>query len=444
VSGKHTSTEFETAPQGTGQTRFAEQPVPAPAHRPRSNVLLSHPTGNQNVRNALLSLVEHDMLAEFWTTIAWNEQSRWNPLLPGGLRAQLIRRSYPFAPKHRVNSLPWREAVRVGLRGTPFARSLSTGERPFSIITVYRHLDRRVARRVAQLQPGIVYAYEGGALQTFREAKKRGAVSIYEYPSAYWQWLHVLFREEAERNPQFAGLLSSLAVPLAHLEWKEEELRRADYVVVPSAFVKRTLAGVVPETRMLVIPYGAPEVKQRKRIHPDPGQPLKVLFAGALSQRKGIAYVLQAIRMLGTQVDFTMVGSRLGANPVVDQACREHRWFETLPHQQVLNEMLNADVLVLPSLSDAFGLVVTEALACGLPVIVTPNTGASEIVQDGRDGFLVPIGDAEAIADRLQALHRDRELLAEMSMQAQATAKENSWENYRATWARAVESVAWQ
>jgi glycosyltransferase involved in cell wall biosynthesis len=105
--------------------------------------------------------------------------------------------------------------------------------------------------------------------------------------------------------------------------------------------------------------------------------------------------------------------------------------------------MQESDVLVLPSLSDAFGLVVTEALASGLPVIVTPNTGASELIEDGREGFVVPICQPDAIAEKLEMLHRDRERLVEMSRRAQLTAADNSWENYRANWAREMRSLAW-
>jgi starch synthase len=410
----------------------------------RPTVLLTHPTGNQNVRNALLSLVEHEMLAEFWTTIAWDPESRWNALLPGRLRAELARRSFSMAPGHLVKNLPWREVVRVGLRATPLAGLVTTGERPFSTIGVYRDFDRKVARRVADLQPNIVYGYEGATLHTFRQAKMRGITTVHEQPSAYWYWRREFFSEEAGRNPEFASLLPALKDPAGHLEWKEEELRLADYVVVPSQHVRRTLAGVVPDAKILLTPYGAPEVKLRRQFNIAPSISLKVLFVGNLGHQKGIGYLLEAIDLLGSQVELTMVGRRLRSNARVDEACRRWRWYETLPHSQVMQIMQQSDVLVLPSLSDAFGLVVTEALACGLPVIVTPNTGASEMIRDGQEGFVVPVRDAEAIASRLETLHRDREMLAEMSRSANMLAAENSWEKYRDNWARALRSLVWQ
>jgi alpha-maltose-1-phosphate synthase len=304
--------------------------------------------------------------------------------------------------------------------------------------------DAAVAHRVRSLRPDIVYANEGSALQTFREAKKQGITTILEQSSAYWKWARNLFMEEAERQPEFANQLSNPADSPEFLEQKESELKLADYVFVPSDFVLGTFEGVVPPEKIRVITYGAPEVKPRPEIQVGSRRPLQVLFVGNLGQNKGIGYLLEAIGMLGDKVELTLVGRRLSPNKTVDNACSRWKWYETLPHSQVLDVMQRADVLVLPSLSDAFGLVVTEALACGLPVIVTRNTGASEIIRDGHEGFIVPIRSADAIASRLETLHRDREMLVTMSRRAHVTAAENSWANYRANWANAVRSFAWR
>jgi starch synthase len=281
-------------------------------------------------------------------------------------------------------------------------------------------------------------------LQTFRQAKQRGVLAIYELPSSYWYWEQELLLEEAQRHPEFSGLLPKLKDSQRHMQWKDEELRLADFVFVPSRHVQRTLANVVPNEKIRVVSYGAPPVRQKKQVSLDPNQPLKVLFVGALTQRKGIGYLLDAIDMLGSQVELTIVGKRFSPNPRVDDACNRWRWFETLPHSEILDLMQRADVLVLPSLAEGCALVVPEALACGLPVIVTPNTGSLEYVLDGREGFVVPICSADAVADRLNYLNHDRDRLAEMSARAHATAAKKSWENYRIQWADALRAVAWR
>lgn len=404
-------------------------------------VLISHPTGNQNVRNALLSLAENEMLEEFWTTIAWDSESRWNRLLPPPLRTLLARRAFAEAPAERIKCVPLRETVRLSAGRLLLKDFLCSGERPFSIIGMYRHFDGKVARRVGTLHPDAVYAYEGGALKTFREARRLGIKTIYELTSSYWYWVRRLLSEEAERTPEFAGLLPNLLDSDRHLEWKDEEIRLADYVFVPSEHVRRTLTDVVSEEKIRVVPYGAPAIQRRKPISRDPGRPLQVLFVGLLVQHKGIGYLLDAIDRLGPQVQLTLVGKRFHANARVDEACRRWRWFETMSHRDVLDVMMASDVLVLPSLGEGFGLVVTEALACGLPVIVTPNVGAGDLVHDGREGFLVPVCSADAIAERLQTLHCDRELLVSMSRNAQAAAAERSWASYRANYAATVRSL---
>jgi alpha-maltose-1-phosphate synthase len=408
-------------------------------NKPR--VLIGHPTGNQNVRNAVAGLAEHEMLAEFWTTVAWNPQSAWNYLLPSSMRRLLERRSYSGVPRQQVHCVSGREMVRLGAKPRFLNSLLTSGERPFSIIGVYRHFDGKVAQRVRSLRPDVVYAYEGGALKTFREAQRLGITTIYEQASSYWYWVRDLLTREAQRSPEVAELLPNLVDSEKHLKWKDEELSLADYVFVASEHVRRTLKGAVPDEKIRVVHYGAPEIKQRTRIATEPKMPLQVLFVGQMTQHKGIGDLLDAIDRLGSKVELTLVGRRFRANARVDEACRRWRWFDTLPHGQVLEVMLESDVLVLPSLGEGFGMVVTEALACGLPVIVTPNVGASDLVRDGQEGFVVPVCSAESIAGRLEALHRDRNLLAAMSRKAQQTAAENSWTNYRGNFAEAVRVV---
>ncbi len=409
-------------------------------HKPR--ILISHPTGNQNVRNAVASLAEREMLAEFWTTVAWNEESVWNRLLPSKLQTLLERRSYSEIPGDRVRCVPSREIIRLGAGLTPLKQFLTAGEKPFSIIGVYRHFDSKVAQRLADLRPDAVYCYEGGALQTFREARRLGITTIYEQASCYWYWVRDLLKQEAERSPELVALLPNLADSDEHLQWKDEELSLADYVFVASEHVRGTLAGAVTNDKIRLVNYGAPEVRRRERTATDPSQPLRVLFVGALLQHKGIGYLLDAIDQLGQQVELTLVGRRFQPNSRVDDACRRWRWFETLSHREVLDIMTESDVLVLPSLGEGFGLVVAEALACGLPAIVTPNVGASDLIRDEHEGFLVPICSADAIAEGLLALHRDRELLATMSRQAQSTAAEHSWASYRTSYADTLRAVA--
>jgi glycosyltransferase involved in cell wall biosynthesis len=136
--------------------------------------------------------------------------------------------------------------------------------------------------------------------------------------------------------------------------------------------------------------------------------------------------------MVGNQVDLTIVGRKTGgACSALDHALSIHRWIPSLPREKILEEMRRHDVLVFPSLFEGFGLVVTEALSQGLPVITTSHTCGPDVLTDGREGYLVPVRDPNAIADRLESLAGNRSLLSDMSAAALEKARELSWSGYR-------------
>jgi glycosyltransferase involved in cell wall biosynthesis len=184
-------------------------------------------------------------------------------------------------------------------------------------------------------------------------------------------------------------------------------LADVDYVLSPSSFVTRSFTdrGFKPEQILKnVYPLdlscfqpGPPREKNR---------PLTVISTGALSLRKGTPYLLEAFRLVHQRHP----SARLRLTRVVQDNARDVLakyqdlpidWSPALPHPQLAARLQSSDIFVLPSLEDGFARTVTEALACGLPVITTPNTGASDLIVPGRNGEVVPIRDPKAIADAI-------------------------------------------
>ncbi len=301
-----------------------------------------------------------------------------------------------------------------------------------SINAVYRALDRRVARRVAaSLASKAVYAYEDGALATFRAAQERGICCIYEHPVVHWRLVQQYQREEAELSPEWRPTLIGLSDRAEKLARKDEELALANVIITPSSVSRDSLAlakGVTAPVH--VIPYGMcagneiplPSTANRK---------LRVIFVGALSQAKGLGYLLDAVSRLSAVVTLTIVGRRV--SPIIPSATilQAHRWIPSLSHEGLLEEMRQQDVLVLPSLHEGFGLVLGEAMGQGLVVITTPHTAGPDLITDGVDGFLIPIRSPEAIEEKLLLLHRDRVRLRAMQEASWRKAQACSWENYR-------------
>jgi glycosyltransferase involved in cell wall biosynthesis len=157
------------------------------------------------------------------------------------------------------------------------------------------------------------------------------------------------------------------------------------------------------------------------------------MFVGGVTLRKGIPYLLDAFRRVTPPATLRLVGAphpnliaRLGGLPPrVEMA-------GVRTGAALAREYAAADVFVLPSVEDGFGLVVLEAMLAGLPVVVSDHAGASEAVRDGIDGCVVPARDESALAARLELLLSDSALRARMGAAARASAISRTWDDYGA------------
>jgi starch synthase len=304
---------------------------------------------------------------------------------------------------------------------------------------VYRDLDGYVARSLRKYSGvRVVYAYEDGALHQFRQAHALGIHCIYDLPIGYWRANRKISAEEAELQPAWKGTLNALADSDAKCALKDQELELADTVIVPSTFVKNTLEMFPGKKKIVVNPFGVPANVSAPRALTDRDKPLRVLYVGSLTQRKGIAYLFEAIEKAGKAVTLTIIGRKVGQSDLLDKACLTHRWVSSLPHHEILAEMRQHDVFVFPSLFEGLALVQGEALSQGLPVITTPNSGGADILRDGVDGFIVPIRNSDAITARLLEFYEDRALLKQMSDAARERAIELDWKACKARTVAAV------
>jgi glycosyltransferase involved in cell wall biosynthesis len=170
-----------------------------------------------------------------------------------------------------------------------------------------------------------------------------------------------------------------------------------------------------------------------------PTDGLNVLFVGQVCLRKGVPYLLEAMRLLNSsKLRCRVVGAlALDRKRVVEYS----RWVEFVGHASSdrLSDLYHwADVFAFPSLYEGFALVQLEAMACGVPVITTPN--AAPVVRDGMEGFIIPIRDVEALAARLDRLLLDRDLLSAMSQRALERVSEFTLDRYGERLVDAVES----
>jgi alpha-maltose-1-phosphate synthase len=396
-------------------------------------LILSHPIGNANVRQAVRALNDAGLLSEFWTSLSWRPEHPLAKVLPSSVSRELSRRTFTHVHQDQVHCYPWLEAGRLVASRFRLAGLTRHEVGWFSVDAVYRGLDTTVASRLQHAKNiDAVYAYEDGALASFRAARKLGLRTIYELPIGYWRCYQELMEEEAALQPEWAMTLPGNLDSIGKRHRKDEELALSTHIVVASEFVRHTLlkAGTL-NASISVAPYGAPATSSVKTRSSASEGTLRVVFVGTLSQRKGISYLLRAAELLGSRIKLTLIGRRVGECNVLDDVLRVHRWIPSLSHSELLQEIGRHDVMVFPSLFEGLALVLLEALSQGVPVITTPHTGALDFLSDGEDGFIVPIRDVGAIVEKLELLACDRERLAAMSQAAIRKAAQRSWKRYR-------------
>jgi len=397
------------------------------------------------VRAVLAALEEQQLLQTFCTTLAVQPEDWPLKMLPARLRHQVARRGYTF-PRGTVVRFPAREAVRH-IASALHISALTTHETGWaSVDAVCRGLDHAVAHRLRVQNPSPrlsgVYCYEDCAWQTFQAAKEQGLACFYDLPIAYWETAQRLLEEEAARWPEWEPTLVGTRDSPAKLARKTEELALADVVLAPSRFVLDSLpAQARAQKPCYVTEFGSPSVPAAESdagvstLASESGSEqqrrLRVLFVGSMTQRKGLADLFAAMKLLNrADVELVVMGSPVAPLEFYRRQYSGFRYEALRPHADVLRLMRSCDVLALPSLVEGRALVQQEALACGLPLLVTANAGGEDLIDEGRTGFLVPIRSPEIIAENIAWFADNRALLPDLRQCAQAKAAQYTWGRY--------------
>lgn len=295
---------------------------------------------------------------------------------------------------------------------------------------------KRFCELVAKALPDggdLVYAYTSAAKELFLRARQVGMTTCLDHATAPRVEEMRLVAEEAERFPGWALPGATDDCADEYQRRQDEELALGDIVVCASSFARNAIVrrgADVEKIRVVPLGFdpgreGLPEEKGRT------GGPLQVLFVGGEGLRKGVGYLSRAVGALRSRAVEVRVAGNL---EISEQGLRELRksldLLGPVPRRDMAQLFSWAHVLVLPSISDTFGLVILEAMAAGLPVITTPHTCGPDVVRESVDGFVVPVRDSEAIAERLDRLAGDRALLARMSRAARERSREYTSERY--------------
>jgi glycosyltransferase involved in cell wall biosynthesis len=276
----------------------------------------------------------------------------------------------------------------------------------------------------------VFWGMSGSGLYSSKAAKTKGAKYICDRGSSHVRVQNRILREEYDRQSiSFNGFDARI------MDREVAEYQDADAITVPSAFAFNSfIEAGVPSEKMRVAPYGV-DLHSFYPCAPRNEKEFRVLFVGSLCVRKGVSYLLKAFQELQCgRKQLTLVGAiNPELEPVLSRSRSDARIrvAGAVPQSRLKEIMSASHVLVLPSVEEGLALVQAQAMACGCPVIATENTGARDLFTDGIEGFIVPIRDANAIAEKLQLLADDPQLRSRMGEAAlQCVRSMGGWEQY--------------
>ena len=276
------------------------------------------------------------------------------------------------------------------------------------------------------LRSDVFLFYSGAGLHTLGALKSSRVLGIVEAVNS-----HVLVQEQILREEHERLRLPLRGFPPREVARRVREYEQADGIICPSTFARQSFIdqGMEPG-RVRTVPFGVAVVSPREPAQ-RPRDTFRVLFVGQINIRKGLRYLLEAFKNFKhPKKELWIVGPRTGQSGIDDVTLPEEtKFLGVLKGEELDRVYRSCHVFVLPTIEEGLALVIGEALAQGLPVIATVNSGAADLFRDGSSGFLVPIRSPEAIAARLQELADSPELLEKLSAETERRDKgRRSWE----------------
>jgi glycosyltransferase involved in cell wall biosynthesis len=294
------------------------------------------------------------------------------------------------------------------------------------------YFDNKASDNINYDKVDILVGWSGFSRKCFIKAKKFNCIKILERGSSHIKFQHKILTDE------YKSLGIKPNVPSSKMIKKEiEEYDLADFICVPSQYVKETFIKYgIKKDKIIKIPYGVDlkefcvvETKKRK------DNKFRIISTGSISVRKGSHYLLEAFKELSLpNSELIFVGSfDHDFKKIVKKYSNiKNIKFIKKQKQELLRNFYNdSDIFVICSIEEGLAMVQAQAMACGLPVICTTNTGGSEIIDDNINGYIIPIKDIQSLKDRIKNLYNDRRKLKQMSKSAYEKANnELSWEKY--------------
>jgi glycosyltransferase involved in cell wall biosynthesis len=304
-----------------------------------------------------------------------------------------------------------------------------------SIFNSYKDdlFDSIVSKKIKKIEQfDLFVGWSNYSLRTMDWVKKIGAKAIIESGSSHIIEQKKILESECEKwgvslQPIYPKTISKMCA----------EYSAADYIMTLSEYSRQSfIRQGIMSNKVLMVPCGIDVDFFLSETDCKIKNKFRVIVVGLLCLRKGIQYLLQAWNQLNLPVDkaeLVLVGCIQSDFELVlkNFKLRKNIIFYGSTDRAGLKKLYNnSSIFVLPSVEDGFGMVLGEAMACGLPVICTENVGAAEMVKNNKNGFVVPAASSQALAEKILWCYQNQDTLVYMGKDAKEWVKNWSWDNY--------------
>lgn len=402
-------------------------------------VLIAHPAQQHSYRLAI-ALKKAGMLDKYITTVYYKNRSLTyfvSKFLKGSLKIKAENRHCTYIDDNEVIQYCEGEGLfKLVALNTRFLK------KKYDQIK-YNTADRfakKVAKYAIKHHVDAVVTYDDCSPLLFEELQKKAPniLRILDMSAANILYMRNIYERDMDIVPSFANRLRkerSICWNPNIINRAEREIKATQKFLVPSNFVAKSLefSGVKTE-QIILCPYGV-DVSQFSMKKFDENQfihtrPIRFIYVGGVKELKGIAYLFDAFMEIPTDdAILTVVGSYCSSDDDIKPYLKRIRFTGNILHDEVANELKNSDVFVFASLGEGLSLSTLEAAACGLPLIVTENSGVNDGISD-KEGFVIPIQSKDAIKEKVLWFINHPEKIYPMGEAARKFALLYSWDAY--------------
>lgn len=396
-------------------------------------IVVSNPSVPPHVKQTVMAYEEAGYLDRFFTSFFEHPKNSFSSILKKikPLEKEINRRSFRELPISRFSSRPIPELLRS-------LASRKLGPVVADHVWEWSELgfDRWVAENLSN-SIDVVHTYEHASLSTLKKAKELNIFSVYEQPSQHHAFFNAIVKQQTALYPDLntagAELLVNEKAKKRNAR-RDEELALASLIICNSTFTKKTLiAGGIDPQKIAVIPLGFPPIIQHKKSKADK-KPMVFIYAGNQSLRKGSHLLYEAWRKCNfpaEKAELWLIGKMQLPENLRSNLPGKVIIKENIPHDELMSLYDEADVFVLPTLADGFGMVITEAMSQGIPVIASENCCAPDVIDTGKDGWVIPAGNVDALVTQMQWCEAHPTEVAAYGEKATKKAAEWQWPQYR-------------